>query len=188
MQLGQQHGYPECQHLKKKEDEEQEPEHKHKQEQRSDHTSNYPSYHFFSSPRWISHLTNKAVLLQGQGYAIRMLYTAPRVCDFPLHNIVVSRHPLARLVGCSASTLSTTYVPRRGQNKYTRLSYTLPRDPETPSRKTNKENRYPFHCCVNSPSSSLGFSLLSFNNYMNVAPGSFPAMLCSAFAREGYLS
>jgi hypothetical protein len=59
MQLGQQHGYPECQYLKKKEDEEQEQEQERepedKQEQRADHTSNYPSYHFFSSPRWISH-------------------------------------------------------------------------------------------------------------------------------------
>jgi hypothetical protein len=72
--------------LRKKEQEqeqEREPEHEHEheQEQRADHTSNYPSYHFFSSPRWISHWTNKAVLLQGQGDAIRMLYTAPRVCD-----------------------------------------------------------------------------------------------------------
>lgn len=65
-----------------------------------------------------------------------MLYTAPRVCDFPLHNIVVSRHPLARLVGCSASTLSTTYHDC-GQNKYTRLSYPLLRDPE--SQKQNKK-------------------------------------------------
>jgi hypothetical protein len=144
MQLGQQHGYPECQHLKKKEDEEEEeeqerePEHKQEQEQeqKADHTSNYPSDQFFSSPRRTSHLTNKAVLLQGQGHAIRMLYTAPRACDFPLHNIVVSRHPLARLVGCSASTLSTTYHDC-GQNKYTRLSHTLLRDPESQKKKND---------------------------------------------------
>jgi hypothetical protein len=125
--------------LKKKEDEEQEQEQERepedKQEQRADHTSNYPSYHFFSSPRWISHWTNKAVL-QGQGYAIRMLYTAPRACDFPLHNIVVSRHPLARPAGCSASTLSTTYHDC-GQNKYTRLSHTLLRDPESQKKKND---------------------------------------------------